>query len=118
MPVAGMGACEAWPACPAARAPRDRPDSVARPNIPFMCSRRFMGSDYTGSAGLRRVKNELLRAEEQDRNLDQVADAIRGGAEQHIRNKAVAVRGHGDEIDALICRCLDELRRRIAPREP
>ena len=45
-------------------------------------------------------------------------DAIGRRAEQHVLDEAVAVRGHRDQIDALILRHLDQLRRRIAHREP
>src|SRR6202163_4104628 len=57
MPVGGIGAWETWeiclacPACAAGRAPSESPESAARLNSPFMCSRRFMVSDYTGSGG-------------------------------------------------------------------
>src|SRR5678815_1951376 len=66
----------------------------------------------------RHASIRLLCAEEQDGNLDKMADTIRGGPAQDVRNEAVAVRGHGEEIGVLLGGGLDQLRRGIAPGEP
>src|SRR5688572_9519780 len=61
MPCGGIGACFAWAACADTRppAPADRPgvaERAARPSRPFICSRRVMVSDYTGSVELKMIK--------------------------------------------------------------
>ena len=59
-----------------------------------------------------------MRAQEQDRHLDQVPDAVGGGAVQDVGEEAVAVRRHRDEVDLLFLGDANQLGRRIAHREP
>ena len=43
--------------------------------------------------------NDLLCAQQQDRDLHQVADAVGGGAVEQVVEEAVAVRRHRDQVD-------------------
>ena len=64
-----------------------------------------VGQVVGGQAGVRvEAAGRLLRAQQQDRHLHQVADAVGGGAEQEVGEEPVAVRRHRDQVDAAALR--------------
>jgi hypothetical protein len=68
--------------------------------------------------------SKLLRAKKQNLDFQQMPDAIGGGAVDHVGEKPMAVRGHRDEIHAMLLGDANEFRRRVdhrkmrADREP
>ena len=66
---------------------------------------------------MRSARRALLCAEQEDRHLDEVPDAVGGGAVEDIAEQPVPVRGHGDEIAALSLRRRGDLGRRVTGRE-
>ena len=49
--------------------------------------------------------------------MTQVPHPVGGGAVEHVGEKTVAVRGHGDEVDPFSLRHANQLGRRIAHRQ-
>src|SRR5262245_25430996 len=66
---------------------------------------------------LRAQQRELLGSQQENRDLDQMSDFVGGRAVQNVGEKAMAVRGHRDEIDPLFLGGFDQLGRGIAHRQ-
>ena len=63
-------------------------------------------------------QSRSVGAQQQDGNANRVTHLVDRRAVDEVREEAVAVRGHGDQIDVLLVGNLDDLGRRIAHGEP